>query len=389
LSINAATGVISGEIGYEAAAVSPYIVTVTATDAGSPQKSGTASFQWTVENTNRPPTADPGVVIVIVGVPTSILLEADDPDGDELEYTISVGPANGSVAGSGPGVTYTTPGGAVEDVFTFVVTDGEFEAAEEVEIEIRISNARPTAGSDSYDVEVGELLVVDAPGVLGNDADLDDDPLTAVLVSQPDHGSLVLNSDGSFTYLPDDGFVGGDEFIYAAADSLGDQSTATVSLTVTSPTAGVTPFVDEGPRVGVVVASTALWEPAATGDEAILTEVPRAIVTALNNGISALPELRFPLLLLAIALLLGLTFGRISVWHSGAIRRPEEGWVQSYNDTHQVGTIIPDRGTGEVFVHGRALQKAEKLTPGQRVRFVAAETHGRRLALRLWPISPR
>ena len=41
-----------------------------------------------------------------------------------------------------------------------------------------------------------------APGVLGNDTDPDGDPLTAVLVTGPSHGSLTLNADGSFTYTP-------------------------------------------------------------------------------------------------------------------------------------------------------------------------------------------
>ncbi len=119
----------------------------------------------------------------------------------------------------------------------------------------------------------------------------------------------------------------------------------------------------------------------------MLAEVPRAVVTAFNSGISSLPELKFPLLLLAIALLLGLTFGRISVLPFGATRRHEEGWVQAYDEVHQVGTVIPDGGASEVFVHRRSLEKMESLTHGQWVRFVAAETRGRRLALRVWPAT--
>lgn len=387
LSINSVSGGISGEINYEAADGSPYSVTVTVTDDGIPRKSGTATFRWAVEDTNRPPTATPGAVIAIIGEPTLITLEAEDPDGDELEFTVGVNPRAGILDGEGPDVFYTTRGGAVDDVFMFVVSDGEFEAEAEVKIEIRISNAHPTAAPDSYDVTAGTLLRVDAPGVLGNDGDLDADPLTAALVSPPEHGRLVLNQDGSFTYLPDDGFVGGDKFVYVASDPLHDQSTATVLLSIGSPTVAATTLIDEGPRIGVVVASTSLWQPATTSDEAVLAEIPRAIVTALNNSISSLPELRFPLLLLAVALLLGLTFGRISVLPFGAIRRREEGRVQAYDDVHQIGTVVPDGGGGEVFVHGRSLQKVETLTPGQRVRFVAAHTHGRRLALKVWPAT--
>ena len=58
-----------------------------------------------------------------------------------------------------------------------------------------------------------------APGVLGNDSDIDGDTLTAVLVSGPAHGTLALNSDGSFTYTPSANYNGSDAFRYKANDS--------------------------------------------------------------------------------------------------------------------------------------------------------------------------
>ena len=61
-------------------------------------------------------------------------------------------------------------------------------------------------------------LTVAAPGVLGNDTDADGDPLTAVLVSGPAHGTLTLNADGSFTYTPDANYNGPDSFTYKASD---------------------------------------------------------------------------------------------------------------------------------------------------------------------------
>ena len=61
LSFDPATGTISGTLGYEAAAGSPYVVAVTAADDGSPQLSSGVSFLWTVADTNRPPQVlDPG-----------------------------------------------------------------------------------------------------------------------------------------------------------------------------------------------------------------------------------------------------------------------------------------------------------------------------------------
>lgn len=67
-------------------------------------------------------------------------------------------------------------------------------------------------------------------GVLQNDSDADKDPLTAILVSPPSHGSVELNPDGTFTYLIGDDFSGSDHFTYKANDGMADSNVATVSI---------------------------------------------------------------------------------------------------------------------------------------------------------------
>ena len=62
------------------------------------------------------------------------------------------------------------------------------------------------------------------PGVLANDTDVDGDALTASLVTQPAHGTLSLNADGSFTYTPDANYNGADTFTYAANDGTADSA---------------------------------------------------------------------------------------------------------------------------------------------------------------------
>ncbi|MEM6374586.1 MAG: cadherin-like domain-containing protein, partial [Pseudomonadota bacterium] len=46
------------------------------------------------------------------------------------------------------------------------------------------------------------------------------------------NGNLVLNSNGSFTYTPNQGFSGQDSFTYSASDGNGGSDTATVTITV-------------------------------------------------------------------------------------------------------------------------------------------------------------
>jgi parallel beta-helix repeat protein len=93
-------------------------------------------------------------------------------------------------------------------------------------------NAAPVAVADAYTTGQDTLLNVPAPGVLGNDTDADADPLTAILDSDVSHGSLTLNSDGSFSYMPTGGYNGPDSFTYHANDATDDSNVATVSIGV-------------------------------------------------------------------------------------------------------------------------------------------------------------
>ncbi len=98
------------------------------------------------------------------------------------------------------------------------------------------------ANDDSYVTDQDTTLNVSAPGVLGNDEDPDEDPLTAILVADVSHGSLTLNSNGSFTYNPSPGYTGADSFAYKAYDGALDSNVAAVSLSVRVP--GATMHVD-------------------------------------------------------------------------------------------------------------------------------------------------
>jgi len=76
-------------------------------------------------------------------------------------------------------------------------------------------NFAPVAVDDYYETDEGVELVVAAPGVLANDGDLDPmDIVKADLVTPPMHGTLTLALDGSFSYMPEAGFLGEDCFTY-------------------------------------------------------------------------------------------------------------------------------------------------------------------------------
>jgi VCBS repeat-containing protein len=96
-------------------------------------------------------------------------------------------------------------------------------------------NDAPSAADDGYSTAEDSVLTVAAPGVLGNDTDVDGDTLFAVVVDEPNNGTLTLNADGSFTYTPAANFTGTDSFTYHAGDGALDSNTATVTITVTQP----------------------------------------------------------------------------------------------------------------------------------------------------------
>ncbi|MEK7255086.1 MAG: Ig-like domain-containing protein, partial [Bacteroidota bacterium] len=88
------------------------------------------------------------------------------------------------------------------------------------------------AVDDDFSTEKDEPV---SGNVLANDQNPDGSDLTVSLLpgSQPAHGDLILNPDGTFTYLPDPGFTGTDAFQYLVCEILtGICDTATVTLQV-------------------------------------------------------------------------------------------------------------------------------------------------------------
>jgi len=96
------------------------------------------------------------------------------------------------------------------------------------------NNEFPVAFDDSYITDEDTELIIGADnGVLANDTD-DEYPeeLTAVLIDDVESGTLYLNADGSFSYIPDMHFSGIDFFNYAAYDGQTYSNVAAVEISV-------------------------------------------------------------------------------------------------------------------------------------------------------------
>jgi hypothetical protein len=235
----------------------PYEWTMTVTNSSGKSRTGPV---WTFTTgtggpVNQPPTANAQSVNVQEDAGTPVTLSGSDPDGNPLTYSVVTGPAHGTLTGTPPSLTYQPAANYTgADSFTFRVNDGQANsAAATVSIAVQAVNDPPVANGDSYNVAAGGSLTVAAPGILGNDTDVDS-PLTAQLVTGPANGVLTLNATGSFTYTPTAGFSGPDAFSYRASDGLSTSANATVNLSVAADTTA--PTRSNGLPSGTLAAGT-------------------------------------------------------------------------------------------------------------------------------------
>ena len=160
-----------------------------------------------------------------------------DPEDDRLTTELLTPPANGILELNSDGTFLYTPDVNYEgiDSFTYRVGDGEFfSPPATVTIEMLAgSNDFPETTGDSYDViEDTPLTVPGLTGVLQNDSDPEGSPLNVIVDSLPANGSLILNANGSFTYVPSLNFFGTDSFTYRANDGTDTSRPETVTLSV-------------------------------------------------------------------------------------------------------------------------------------------------------------
>lgn len=91
-------------------------------------------------------------------------------------------------------------------------------------------NDAPVGANDSYTVDEDGTLILN---VLANDSDPDGNPLNIASNTNPAHGSLTLNGDGTVTYTPNANYNGSDSFTYTVTDGSATSSPVTVNITVT------------------------------------------------------------------------------------------------------------------------------------------------------------
>ena len=211
----------------------------------------------TVTNVEDPPDAVNDTATVAEDTAANVIgvLGNDtDVDGDTLTVSAVSQGAHGSVTNGGTSVSYTPAANFFgADSFTYTVSDGH-GGSDTASVSVTVTNVNdaPTAAANSYSVNQDTTLTVPAPGVLGNDSDLDGDLLAAVLAGNVSHGTLALAPAGGFVYQPNPHFAGTDGFSYKASDGTVDSNVAPVTIAVAD---------TEPPVINAAVATELLWPP--------------------------------------------------------------------------------------------------------------------------------
>jgi VCBS repeat-containing protein len=212
----------------------------------------------TINSVNDAPVAKDNVYsvteersLVIAQRAIGVLGNDSDVDNEQASLTARLvsGPQHGTLVFNANGTfSYApNPNFAGADSFTYQALDhnpGLPEALSNVAtVTLNVANVNdaPVAADDSFAaVEDTELQ----GNVLANDTDADGNPLAAALASGPAHGSLTLNADGSFSYLPAPGFSGADGFAYRAGDGQSTSNPANVLIDVQA--------VNDAPVLGAI-----------------------------------------------------------------------------------------------------------------------------------------
>src|SRR5206468_315573 len=169
-----------------------------------------------------------------IGAP-GVLGNDTDPEGDALTAILVSGPSHGTLTLNPNGGFSYTPAANYNglDSFSYKANDGTADSnVATVTITISPVNDAPAAANNNYSTNEDATLTVNAPGVLANDSDIDSAALTAIKMSNPAHGTVTLNANGSFVYTPSANYHGPDSFTYAANDGTSNSAIATVTISV-------------------------------------------------------------------------------------------------------------------------------------------------------------
>ncbi|MBK7039281.1 MAG: tandem-95 repeat protein [Bacteroidetes bacterium] len=221
-----------------------------------------------------------------------LLCNDSDPNGNTISNpTVISNPSNGTVVVNPNGtVTYTpNPGFTGTDVYQYTICDNGVPVACDTAyayvtiVDNPINNNQTYANDDAYTTPINTPI---NNSVAGNDTDPQNDAVTFTLVTNPSNGTLTLNPDGSFTYIPNAGYTGPDQFVYSKCDNGNPVAcdTATAYITIN------TPQQDASPDINQTLVNTPVSGSVATNDDVVTGSTFTPIGTMSNGTLVMNPD---------------------------------------------------------------------------------------------------
>ena len=190
--------------------------------------SDTAIVTIKVNSVNDIPTATSLNLSTNEDIAVAVTLAGSDIDGDVITYDVETTPANGTLSGTMPNLTYTPNANfAGVDSFFYVVNDGKVDSnLTTVTITVAGINDAPTANNQVVSLNEDTSQAIFLVG-----GDIDGDTLSYRVTSQPTNGALT-GSNNALVYAPNLDFNGSDSFTFVTNDGTVDSAPATVSINV-------------------------------------------------------------------------------------------------------------------------------------------------------------
>jgi VCBS repeat-containing protein len=193
--------------------------------------STTATITINVTNVNDAPVANDQLVTTPEDIAVQFMLVGSDADEQTLTYTVTTVPNNGMLVVNNNQLTYTPNTDYFgTDTLTFMVSDGELDSnIGTVTINVTPVNDEPIDQNESITItNPNDVSIID---VITNAIDPDGDELSVVSASS-EHGTVIINDDGTLSFIPDEGFTGETTITYTISDGNGGTYTAEVTVTV-------------------------------------------------------------------------------------------------------------------------------------------------------------
>lgn len=204
-----------------------FTVTAYSADGRESAASGVLAYKSTPDN--QAPTATAATVTVAEDTTVKITLSGYDPEGRVLNYTLASLPAHGELTGTPPNLVYTPDFNYFgPDAFTFTVSDlSAWSKPAVVTLNVTPVNDIPIVTDRNVSVTEGDWNKVSLVSY-----DMDRDPLTYVVTSQPAHG-VLSGTVPALIYTSTPGFSGYDYFTYSVTDGKSAPVAGKVTIRIT------------------------------------------------------------------------------------------------------------------------------------------------------------